>query len=162
MGTAKNLLSVLKKVDVNDISLKSVEETKEEYVLENQEQMLAGKTSDGSDITPSYLNDPYFKSRESAQRYSDWKDAISPKAGRNSGTPNLFINGRYHNGLRAVVDSEGVRIESSSPDTVGIESKFTRKIYGIQGQFKSDYLSYALRPVWKKKIENATGLKLML
>lgn len=149
-------------LDVNRITETAINNTTDEYKDRNLEQMMSGKTKDGSDITPSYLNDPYFKSRESAQRYSDWKDRIAPySTGRKKGTPNLFITGVYHSTVKAEVGNDGITMKSTFAEASDIERKYGRGIYGIGGRFKEDYMTYALRPEWKEIIQRETGLKLV-
>ena len=80
----------------------------------NREQMMEGKTNKGEDITPKYLDNPYFKSKESAQRYSDWKDDITPSSKRKKGVPNLFINGKFHNSLEAVLSKDFINVKTDS------------------------------------------------
>lgn len=60
-----------------------------------QEQMGAGQAASGDDIRPYYTEDNYFKSRESAERYADWKESFMPNNRRNRLAPNLYINGKF-------------------------------------------------------------------
>jgi hypothetical protein len=80
----------------------------------NREQMMEGQTNKGEDITPKYADNPYFKSKESAQRYSDWKDDITPNSKRKKGVPNLFINGKFHNSLEAVLNKDFINVKTDS------------------------------------------------
>ncbi len=136
----------------------SVADTKDQILRLNKEQLLAGKTRTGADITPSYLDDPYFKTREAAQKYSEWKDRITPNPFRKSGTPNLYINGFYHNSIR--VDVVGQSIQYSTNVGIGskIEGKYGENLYGLSGNFKSEYLGVYLGPLLLQKIQSLTGL----
>lgn len=164
MGTVKNLYNRLKKVDLDQIVFNSIDETKLYYTEMNLEQMMNGKRRDGQDITPSYLDDPYFKTYSQALQYSDWKDRIEPyTTKRNPGTPNLFINGYYHSTLTALVSKDGITILSGWSESRDIEAKYTRLIYGLWGEWRGYYFNdgYAgLRVAWRKRVETATGLKL--
>lgn len=164
MGTVKSLYNRLKRLDVSQIAVDSIEATKLYYVEQNLEQMINGKRKDGQDITPSYFDDPYFKTLSQALAYSDWKDRIEPyRSKRRPGTPNLYINGYYHNSLSAQVDMQGITYRSSWSEEDEIVSKYTRAIYGVGGEWRDHYFNdgYAgLRTAWKKRIEEATGLKL--
>lgn len=166
MGTVKNLYQRLKSLNVDQIAEDSVNDTKLYYTMMNLEQMMNGKRRDGQDITPSYWDDPYFKSYSQALAYSDWKDRIEPfRTNRRPGTPNLYINGYYHNSIRAVVTREGISMESGWSESSDIESTFTRLIYGVGGQWRDWYFndSYSgLRTAWRKRIEAQSGLKLKL
>src|SRR5687767_5255993 len=94
--TIRGLYNRLSTVDTDKIAQETIEGTEEEIRQYNLQQLLDGKTNQGIDISPTYLEDPFFKTREQAQAYSDWKDRISPRSNRRSGVPNLYINGYYH------------------------------------------------------------------
>lgn len=166
MGTVKNLYRRLKEIDLDKIAIDSVEETKDYYTMMNLEQMMNGKRRDGQDITPSYFDDPYFKTFSQASEYSDWKDRIEPFATRRRpGTPNLYINGYYHNSITARVGPDGLSLNSSWSESDDIERKYTRAIYGLGGQWRGWYFNdnYAgLRKAWRKRVEAASGLKMKI
>jgi hypothetical protein len=155
--TIRGLYNRIQKVDTDNIAEESLERCGDELITYELDQLLDGKTSTGEDITPSYLNDPYFKSKEAAQRYSDWKDKISPTSNRKKGTPNLYINGYYHNTIRVEVTDGKVIWSSSFPDASEIEIKF-KKIYGLNEESRQEFIPLILRPIFKKNIEAATGL----
>ncbi len=111
----------------------------------NKRQLLEGKTNEGIDIAPTYLNDPYFKSKEAAQRYSDWKDRITPNPKRKSGVPNLYIVGAYHNSINLKRSGNSLRFNSSFPGAASIAQKFEH-IYGLGGEIKREFNGQVLRP----------------
>src|SRR5258708_7633887 len=100
MTTFIDLKKKFEALNTDKIITKIMDDTQVQLLEENKEQMYDGKLKTGGNITPSYLEDPYFKSRESAQRYSDWKDRITPNPERESGVPNLFINGKFYDSLK--------------------------------------------------------------
>ncbi|HEY4112188.1 hypothetical protein [Puia sp.] len=139
-----------------------MDQSKDELLERNKNQMYDGKTRTGEDISPSYLEDPYFKSPEAAQRYSDWKDDITPNSNRKPGVPNLYINGAFYRSLRIEVSGEVIITDSSFPEAADIERKFTTKIFGLGGRYKADFLSDFLKPVFREHIMAATGLNFPL
>lgn len=145
-------------MDVGKVIHEAFQENVEVLGEKNKEQLSAGKNKQGTDITPGYLDDPYFKSRESAQRYSLWKDKITPNPLRKSGTPNLFINGAYYKSRRVVLSGDTLQY---SADFLGaeIERKYGDQVDGLGGEFKKDFLDKNLRPALNRRISNATGLK---
>jgi hypothetical protein len=157
--TIRGLYNRLQQVDVDKIAEECMEQSADELLIYELDQLLDGKTSTGEDITPSYLDDPYFKSREAAQRYSDWKDRISPASNRKKGTPNLRINGYYHNTIRVHAADGKVIWSSSFSGANDIERKF-QKIYGLNKESRQEFIPLILRPVFKQKIQQATGLKM--
>jgi hypothetical protein len=152
--TIGRLISNLDKIDLEKVVQEVVTETKDEILHAQREQLLEGKLSTGQDITPSYLEDPYFKSRESAQRYSDWKDKITPNPKRKKGVPNLFIVGTFHNSISVDVTTNSVVFDASfkKPDII---RKFSENIFGLNpekaGQYSQEHLApEATRRIRKK------------
>ncbi|MGN6416147.1 MAG: hypothetical protein ACTHMC_01555 [Pseudobacter sp.] len=145
MVTAKALLEKYRRVNVEMVTSESVNNTKEEMLELNLEQMMEGKTRTGEDITPSYLDDPYFKSRESAQRYSDWKDEITPNPKRTPGTPNYYINGMYHGTIKITVNGDKIEFNSDFPGARDIERKSGEIIYGLNAEKREEYINASLR-----------------
>lgn len=127
----------------------------------NLQQLYAGKTRAGIDLSPTYLEDPYFDDKggiAAAQRYSDWKDRISPNSKRRPGVPNLFINGYYYASRRAVIAGDKIVYSSSyiEPEIIG---KYGEGVYGLGGEYKAEFLSVHIRPELNAEITKATGLK---
>jgi len=124
----------------------------------NKVQLFDGKGNDGQNLTPSYFDDPYFKSRESAQRYSDWKDKITPNPKRQSGTPNLFINGKYYDSRSVFLRGQNIVYDATFKG-IEIEGKYAGKVDGLGGDYKKQFLDESLRQNFNKEISAATGLK---
>lgn len=138
--------------------IKAIEQTSDDLLTLNQQQLYAGRLSDGSPVTPGYLEDPYFKSQESAQRYSDWKDEITPNDERPPGVPNLFINGRFYQSWTIRASAEKITFESSDPDAMDIEERFGEKMYGLDDENMDTYRRDNFFPVLKEEITSETAL----
>jgi hypothetical protein len=130
----------------------TVDNTKDKYLELNKEQLLEGKNRFGQHLAPTYFNDPYFKSPESAKRYSDWKDRITPNDLRPSGVPNLFITGVYHSTIDITVDPGKITIAASFGAANDIEKKYPG-IYGLDSDSKIKYRPF-FRPVFFKLSRN--------
>jgi len=66
-----------------------------------RDQLMGGLRSDGEQITPSMTRDPFFGGKmKAALKYADRKARLSPDPRRGYDTPNLFINGYFHEGFR--------------------------------------------------------------
>lgn len=151
----KNLsLNIEKEVSV------IIDNTKEQILIKNKQQLMEGIKGDGSEITPSYLNDPYFKTKEAAQRYSNWKDKITPNSKRKSGTPNLYINGFYHNTIE--INVRGEKIITENKTTIGkkIEQKYGDTLYGLNETNNQAYIKETFFPALKTYIEETTQLQM--
>lgn len=160
MNTIANLLRKFETLDTDKVSERAVDQTKGQLLDENKAQLFAGKLNTGQNLTPTYQEDPYFKTPGAAQRYSDWKDRITPNSDRESGVPNLFINGTFFASISIVVDGQVISFDSSFAPSIAIAQKFTDNIYGLGGKYKAEYVDDDLRPVFKVGMEQATGLKL--
>lgn len=119
---------------------------------------MEGKGRDGTDLSPTYLEDPYFKTKEAAQRYSDWKDKITPNPIRKSGVPNLYINGFYHNSIGLTITSTSLNFVSKSYMGSDIERKFGERIHGLNTEKRIIYVSGFLRPDFMTKVRSELQL----
>lgn len=153
MSTALTILKKLESINVKDAAAKSILGTEEKYGELLKDQLLHGKGSDGEDLKPGYLEDPYFKSRESAERYLKWKERISPNVGRNPNAPNLYITGVYHDSLSVKTNYDGVQISSSAPFSFNIEQKYGGKESILGGEFRKEYVFKTVRPEFVKQIK---------
>jgi hypothetical protein len=157
--TIRGLYNRLQTIDTDRIARESIEGTEEEIREYNLQQLLEGKTNQGTDISPTYLQDPFFKTREQAQAYSDWKDRISPRTNRRPGVPNLYINGYYHSSRRVQIVGDKIVYDSDWNEGKEIEQKF-KNINGLNPESRRKYIPFVLRPVFNHLIQQATGLKM--
>lgn len=157
MLTISSLSERFKSLNTDKVIDESLNETKDELLKINNEQLYDGKTNKAENIFPTYLEDPFFKTKEAAQRYSDWKDRITPNPKREKGVPNLFINGMYHNSRRIELSDDRFIFTSGVQIGIDIERKF-KNIDGLGGEYKKKYLDENLGPTVQKKISNFTGL----
>lgn len=158
--TIRGMIKKFEALNTDQVIYDSMKQSEPDIRDLNLEQMYDGKTNEGVDITPSYLNDPYWNThggRKAAQAYSDWKDRITPNPRRTKGTPNLFINGYYHSSITTLVIGDKIVFNSSFISEPDIRSRF-KNIYGLGGNYKNIFLKQYLTPVLKEKILNATGL----
>ena len=108
-----------------------------EIVEQQRIQLLEGKNSHGEDIHPFYTEDikprGWFKTRESAQRYADWKQTISYpySVRRNQNAPNLYITGVFHDDLGVNFGSDAVEIIPDTAYAANIMSKYGRGMFGL-------------------------------
>lgn len=116
----------LEAVDLNQVIGKAIELNQDEIVELNRDQLWDGKDSTGADITPSYLDDPYFKTKESAAAYMRWKQKITPNPERKPETPNMYINGAYYRSLKLDPGTENFSIKTDSALGRAIDQKFDK------------------------------------
>lgn len=124
MITPDFFTSRLEAVDLNQVIGKAIELHEGEIVELNRDQLWDGKDASGNDITPSYLDDPYFKTKESAMAYMRWKQKITPNPDRKPETPNMYINGAYYKSLKLDPGTEDFSIKTDSALGRQIDQKF--------------------------------------
>ncbi len=137
------ILDGLKALDINDIIKDTVVSKEDEILYEVKDQLWNGKRPDGTDIAPSYLNDPYFKSPTKAVGYMNWKNRITANPGRNIEAPNLYINGYFYDTLELKVEGEQFMVSSEDSllgrsvvnkyglDTFGVNERYLERLLGV-------------------------------
>lgn len=99
-----------------------------------QDQLMGGLRSDGEQITPSMTKDHFFRGKmKNALRYADRKARLSPDPRRGYDTPNLFINGYFHQGFYPVFRRDEVYMDNLNkviPSRTGRGENDLYKKYG--------------------------------
>lgn len=99
------------KENVSSIISGSIMDNERDIVYAIQNQLWDGKDGTGKDLTPSYLDDPYFLTKKAAQQYAEWKDRITHNSNRNFYAPNLYINGYFWSTMK--IDRNNMRMVSN-------------------------------------------------
>lgn len=136
----------------------TVKNNRKDFIDYVQEQLYSGINGDGKRLSPSYLQDPYFKTPKAAKAYVKYKKRITTPTpsylgipARNENTPNLIIRGDFYDSITAVPISDGVRIETRGVSFgKDIESKYGSVIFGISGYGKRYFIKYVLSPELQK------------
>lgn len=145
MATALDLLKKLEAFDLEETIEKCFELTEDDIADTQREQMLHGENSQGEDIG-------YY--RNSA--YAELKERLNPLAG---GTVDLKITGDFHKGIYATVIGEELVISSFDEKTDDLEQKYGDEIFGINDNYRTDYIDQELRPAFEQAVERELGLK---
>lgn len=116
-------------------------------------QLWDGQRSDGEDIRPSYTEDDYFKTKESAQRYRDWKQRITPNSNRNSDAPNLYINGRFYGDIDVVADIDGISTIARTVYASEIMGRYGAGTFGLNPDRARDVFAEKIIPDLRKNIK---------
>jgi len=141
MGSILNLLQRLEKIDTDKICVDSLEQVKDQIEEKNRERMMEGIRSDGS-VMPNY-------SPISQTVYGYPDEPIKLKA-----------TGAFQAGIKVEVTNSGVTTTSTDSKNEKLEKRYGPEIHGLgKTEFKSEVVNESLRPVFKKNMENATGLK---
>lgn len=110
------------------------------------EQMYSGLKGDGTYITPSYDDDPFFEEPgmwfHGSERYKAWKGEITPPVSstllglppRPYDVPNLFINGKFYSEIYSVSGDKQIEIRvMESGDGPSILGKYGDELFDICG-----------------------------
>lgn len=136
-------------------SVKTFIQSNGKYFVESvKEQLYSGLDGDDRELTPNYLNDPFFNSKDAGRwknnnkGYMIWKSKITPPQSsylgfraRNIETPNLIIVGDFYNSIFVKDTDNGIEIGSDSTLGASIEKKYGSRIFKV-----SDLSFY-----WKKQ-----------
>lgn len=150
-----------KDLDTEKIITESITENAEVLGEINLSQLYAGKTREGKDLSPNYLEDPYFDDKggiAAAMNYSAWKDKITPSPERRQHVPNLIINGFYYSSRHVLVQGSKL-VYTADYKEQDIVDKYGDTINGLGGKYKAEFLNDHVGPVVRQKITSATGLK---
>lgn len=129
-----------------------------------REQLYSGVNGRGKPLRPTYLNDPFFNSKDAgrwfhnAEGYMKWKMEKTPPAPsylflppRDMKTPNLKIRGDYYSSITAIPINDGLRIESvgvSFGDD--IEKKYGSIILAVGPEALGHFMVYFINPALRE------------
>lgn len=133
---------------VPDALADCIEYNKDELLQLRKDEMLLGRDSDGHPFTPGYTEDPYFKSKQAANAYADYKYSIESLQGgliqhalnytpKDSNTPNLRQTRKRYNPLSfqdqmyIYPGRTETLIGSTFEDTYLIVAKYNGKVFGL-------------------------------
>lgn len=139
----------------------------EELVSLNRDQMLYGRDAEGNEFTPSYLNDPYFKTPEKAKKYAEYKEKLLDRHNaliehpglfpeKNLNTPNLIVTGPFQDALYIDTGEKTYTIGSKYSQGSAINDKYNNKVFGHSDAAKNYFFNYYIRTYLLKKIYEAS------
>lgn len=168
MGTIASVSQTFADIDRTLVDTLQAELQKNDVLAADmvREQLEAGQDGFGQPLTPSYLDDPYFNYAKhpqvAARNYMQWKERITPPQttwrlmlpARDPATPNLRINGYYHETISAKPIPRGLKITSSG-DAAGIGDAVTAKygderLYTLGEQAKTYLAENVFKPLLNK------------
>lgn len=147
MGTINNLRRKFEALDIDKVARKSMENTTEEMANIQAEQMMHGFNSFGNKIG-QYKLEPY----------AEKKNRMNPLPG--FGVPDLKLTGAFYRGINVKISGEMVITDSSNIKSEGLQKRYGPEIYGLDEQYKGEFLREALQPEFGSLMEQETGLKM--
>lgn len=132
----------LQGLDVQAVAVASMEETAQDFIDLNTEQMYAGKDSDGEPIQPDYKSDVY----------AQMKNRMNPAPGY--GVPDLKATGAFYAGYTLKVDAGQVTEDSDVEYADKLTEQYGEQIWGLDDENLAAYRTGPFWSVLKKKVEN--------
>lgn len=130
----------------------------------NRDQMLLGRNAEGEVLTPSYLNDPYFKSNLQTEAYARMKYKLEQEHKarienptlypyKDKDTPNLIVTGPFQDNMFILPEGESFIIGSSYRDSNDIENKYNNLVFGISPESKEYFYKNFIHPALLKLLQ---------
>ena len=137
MEKIKRLIDNLNRLgDVkNDVIVTVLTDKQENIVNQVRSQLMDGMDGGGKGLRPTYLEDRFFKTRQQAIGYMNWKQKITPNSRRAPESPNLFINGFFHSLLFLKVEKDQAMVTTSDSFGNNIVEKYGQSAFGVNNLF---------------------------
>lgn len=142
-GGVLNLLNKIEKLDIKAISEQAINATADSIKQANQEQLYDGLLSSGYEIEPEY-----------SQRTIEIKEL----KGQPTDRVTLQDTGEWYKGITVEAQNGRVIVDNTDGKTNDLKEKYSSRILGIGGLYKSKYIATKLNPKFLKIIKDATGL----
>jgi hypothetical protein len=136
--TIDRLISNTEALDFNAVIRETVEETTEELTIYQQQQMYAGRRSDGDTIYPSYTL---------------LTEEIKTGKGQPTDRVTLKDTGAFYRGITVTASANSVKITSTDSKTGMLEEKYGEEIFGLNADSAAKYSENELEPIALKKIK---------
>lgn len=150
-------IALLDGFDIVSEAGKIVQDNKQQVLELNKDQLWAGENTEGMPIRPSYFEDPFFKTKQQARAYANWKQKITPNPNRHYGTPNLYINGYYYRSLDMRVQGTEVVYTSTLIGGEDIDAQY-QNIRGLSPINMQRFINTKILPELIQALNNAIGL----
>lgn len=142
--TISEFLKNLESLEVGRVVKITLGETRDLIILQNQNQMIMGKHSDGTEITPAYTYFTRLKKKEQ---------------GRSPDIVTLYDTGDFYREMFVDIGSEFIEIDSTDWKSNNLKEKYGEKIFGLSQEGIEQYLEKGF-DVFKTKVENILKLKI--
>jgi hypothetical protein len=141
MASVRALYKRAQQLDTDQAAALALQQTKEDYLKENQKQLYAGFDGKGHHLN-RYRNN----------KYARVKNEMNPLPGL--GNPDFYVTGNFYAGWR--VETNGEVIKTNLGDTQVAEKLIQRdpEIVGLSGEFKQEYVNI-LQPVYIAEIRKS-------
>lgn len=119
MLNLKTVIDRLRRTNMEQVMLRSIQRHEAEVVDINTRQLLEGNDSEGNALDPPYRS----------AKYADFKLSLNPR-----GVVDLKLTGDFHNSFFVKVDKFPIILDATDPKAPELEAKYGKQIYGIQNK----------------------------
>lgn len=154
--TLLQIINTLENIDMEAVVSLSIQDTTDDLIEENKKQLLSGFGSDGNKLKEKDVYGKIGPAYYKWQKYADQKYAQNPLAGY--GIPDLNLTGSFFAGFEASVSGTTIKELSTDGKDEKLENKY-QYIFGVGGEYKSNYLAESLGPEIRVNLTYVTGLK---
>lgn len=135
-------LEKLLSVNLQQVKIDSLEETKDDYAAIQKNQLFGGLNRDDKDITPSYH-----------------PKTIQIKAAKGQPIDRVTLKdtGDFYDGIFVDVNRVSLIIDSIDIKSASLRAKYSERIFGLGPSHKVVYIRL-LQPVFQKKVKDACAL----
>lgn len=141
-GSMESARAFIAKGGIYEVAAKVAAREKSVLLDLNRDQLLSGRNAEGSLLSPDYLTDSYFDTRERAEAYAKRKDSLLDGhnslirhrglyPGKPRNTPNLIVTGPFQDGMHILVSGRDYEIDSSYRDAGNIKRKYDNRVFGF-------------------------------
>lgn len=149
MAGLKELAKKITSINLDSLKAEVIDENLDAFVSKQKDQLWDGLASTGNDLSPSYSNDPYFKSPKAAEAYAAWKWKITPNPRRDRDAPNLYINGYFYEGIKANRSGDKLNVRSETSIGNEIENKYNN-LFGLTPENRDEWDKENIQEYLKK------------
>lgn len=142
MTTPKGMLERLQSLDVDRAIKMTLGLTRQLIIDKNQDQLMQGIRSDGTNITPAYT---YFTREKKKEK------------GRDPDIVTLYDTGDFFREMFIDIGSDVIEIDSMDSKSNDLQEKYGEKVFGLTPISKDEYVEEAL-PVLVGKIKEIIKL----
>lgn len=140
--TVVDVMKRLKAVNIQRVAVKAVQDTRDDLIAWQKDQLWSGKTSTGSFIRPPYR--PLTK-------------IIKRRKGQPTDRVTLKDTGDFYEYIIVDIGLETYNLTSEDWKTALLTEKYTDRIFGLNSISLAGY-NWDLRPVFFRNMAKATGL----
>jgi len=148
MTELEDFISRIERLNVMEVAVETINETKKEFLDLNRDQLRHGKKSTGP--IGHYSMSPRW------QWYGEMKNRMNPLPGL--GNVDLILTGSFSNKMTLKAAGNTYSIDSEDEKTTSLLFKYGTDTFGLDGERQPTYNQTIFLPLFIRKIQQITGI----